>query len=100
MLDPNQLFTLSLIVGAIQIIFGMGIKAVGYTMRFGFKNALSAWGWFIAIVRCGGAAALRHFGIITESVANIIYYVDGGVGALGICIFNDMKRNTFVNIGH
>ena len=99
MLDPNQLFTLSLIVGAIQIIFGMGIKAVGYTMRFGFKNALSAWGWFIAIVGCGGAAALHHFGIITESVANIIYYIAGGVGALGIFIFNDMKRNTFVNIG-
>ena len=99
MLDPNQLFTLSLIVGAIQIIFGMGIKAVGFTIRFGFLNALSAWGWFIAIVGCGGAAALQHFGLIEESVARIIYYVAGGLGALGIFVFNDMKRNTFVNVG-
>ncbi len=99
MLDPDKLFTLSLIVGAIQIIFGMAIKAVGYTIRFGFKNALSAWGWFIAIVGCGTGAVLHHFGIIDESVAKIIYYVAGGVGALGIFIFNDMKRNVFINVG-
>ena len=65
----------------------MGIKAVGFTIRFGFLNALSAWGWFIAIVGCGGAAALQHFGLIEESVARIIYYVAGGLGALGTRVF-------------
>ncbi|MEG1586065.1 MAG: V-type ATPase 116kDa subunit family protein [Bacteroidales bacterium] len=99
MLNPDQLFTFSLIVGAFQIIFGMVLKAVGQTVRFGFKNALSAWGWLIAIVGCGGTFALQHFGFLPASTARILYYVTGGIGALGIFVFNDMKRHPLINVG-
>ncbi|MDO5572123.1 MAG: V-type ATPase 116kDa subunit family protein [Bacteroidales bacterium] len=99
MLNSNQLFYFSLIVGVVQIVFAMILKAVGQTQRFGFKNALSAWGWLIALVGCGGAFALSSFGYITESTAKIIYYIAGGVGALGIFLFNNIKRNPIINIG-
>ena len=32
-------------------------------------------------------------------MARIIYYVAGGLGAIGIFVFNDMKRNVFINVG-
>lgn len=99
MLSSNDMFYFSLMVGVFQIIFGMVLKAVGQTVRFGFKNALSAWGWLIAIVGCGGAFGLEKAGIITADVARILYYVTGGLGALGIFVFNDIKRNPLINVG-
>ena len=51
MMSSNDLFYFSLMVGVFQIIFGMVLKAVGQTVRFGFRNALSAWGWLIQIGR-------------------------------------------------
>lgn len=99
MLSSNDLFYFSLMVGVFQIIFGMVLKAVGQTVRFGFKNALSAWGWLILIVGCGGSFALQKTGIIQSDLARTLMYVTGGIGALGIFIFNDVKRNPLVNIG-
>lgn len=99
MLSSNDLFYFSLMVGVLQIIFGMVLKAVGQTVRFGFKNALSAWGWLILIVGCGGSFALQKTGIIQPDLARTLMYVTGGIGALGIFIFNDVKRNPLVNIG-
>lgn len=99
MLSSNDLFYFSLCVGVFQIIFGMVLKAVGQTVRFGFKNALAAWGWLIAIVGVGGAFALEKFEILPADTARIIMYVTGGLGALGIFVFNDMKRNPLINIG-
>jgi V/A-type H+/Na+-transporting ATPase subunit I len=99
MLNSDQLFAMSLIIGVVQILFGMTIKAVGTTMRFGFKNALSNWGWLLAIVGCGGAFGLQKYGFIPASTAKIIYYIAGGVASLGIFIFNDIKRNPLINIG-
>lgn len=99
MLSSNDLFYFSLMVGVFQIIFGMVLKAVGQTVRFGFKNALSAWGWLILIVGCGGSFALQKTGIIQPDLARILMYVTGGLGAVGIFIFNDVKRNPLVNIG-
>ena len=39
MMDNNDMFQLSLILGAIQILFGMVLKAVNQTIQFGFKYA-------------------------------------------------------------
>lgn len=99
MLNSDQLFMFSLIIGGVQIIFGMFIKAISQTIRFGFKNALSAWGWLCAIVGCGGTFALQHFGFIDASIAKILYIVMGVLAALGIFVFNNVKRNPLINIG-
>lgn len=99
MLSSNDLFYFSLMVGVLQIVFGMVLKAVGQTVRFGFKNALAAWGWLILIVGCGGSFALEKAGLIQPDLARILMYATGGVGALGIFIFNDVKRNPLINIG-
>lgn len=38
-MDNNDMFQLSLILGAVQILFGMVLKAVNQTIQFGFKYA-------------------------------------------------------------
>ncbi|HNZ71756.1 MAG TPA: V-type ATPase 116kDa subunit family protein, partial [Prolixibacteraceae bacterium] len=99
MLDPNDLFSFSLIIGGVQILFGMTIKAIGQTIRFGFKNALSTWGWLVAIIGCGGVFGMQKLGILSQQSATVGYYITGGIAFLGIFILNDIKRNPLINIG-
>jgi V/A-type H+/Na+-transporting ATPase subunit I len=54
MLEPSQLFNLALILGVIQIIFGMVVKVMNVTRVMGFRYALSTVGWLILLV--GGGA--------------------------------------------
>ena len=38
---------LALIIGVIHISIAMTVKAIGETVRYGFKESLSAWGWLL-----------------------------------------------------
>lgn len=99
MMDSSKLFYFSLGVGVFQIMFGMVLKAVGQTQRFGFKEAIPAWGWLILLGGCGTTFGLSKLGVFDDGVATILYYVFGITGALGIFIFNDVKRNPLINVG-
>ena len=46
----NDFFNISLVIGIIQILFGMAINIVVTTRTFGFKNALGSLGWFLLIL--------------------------------------------------
>ena len=48
-LDPNGMFRLALVLGAVQIIFGLFIRIANQTKQFGFRYALSTLGWLIII---------------------------------------------------
>ena len=49
-LDNSQMFNLSLILGFIQIIFGMCLKAYNQTIQLGFRYSLSTIGWMMVIL--------------------------------------------------
>lgn len=52
-MDNNDMFQLSLILGVVQILFGMVLKAVNQGIQFGFKYAVATIGWIILLVSCG-----------------------------------------------
>lgn len=56
-LDNQQMFNLSLILGGVQIIFGMILKAVNQTIQFGVKYAISTIGWILILVSTAVAFA-------------------------------------------
>ena len=58
LMDNNDMFQLSLILGAIQILFGMVLKAVNQTIQFGFKYAVATIGWIILLVSMAVSALL------------------------------------------
>lgn len=99
MLDADQLFNFALGVGVCQIVFGMVLRVIGSTKRHGFMNSLSHWGWLILIVGCGGVFAAQTMGVLSAEAAKIGFYIAGGVGAVGIFLLNDMKRNPLINVG-
>ncbi len=100
MLDSNKLFYASLIIGVVQIIFGMVIKAVGKVIHHGWAASLSTWGWLSFIVGLGGSYVLTDVvQVIPTAVGEILYYIFGGIGVLFVFILNDIKRNPLINIG-
>ena len=99
MLDPNQLFYTALILGVIQIMFGMIIKAVGLVRRFGLSASLSTWGWIIVLIGCGTVYGLSTYTGLLPLTTKWAYIIIGGIGGLLIFILNDIKRNPLINIG-
>lgn len=97
-ITTDQLFTLSLILGAIQIMFGMFIKVANITISQGFRYAFSTIGWIIMILGMGSTYMLSSKGVISEPLAGNLYKGVGFVAGLLIFVLNDPKRNIFMNI--
>ncbi|MFH1692035.1 MAG: V-type ATPase 116kDa subunit family protein [Candidatus Omnitrophota bacterium] len=87
LLDQNALFYTALILGVIQVIFGMVLKAVKLMRRDGWVSGLSTIGWIVMI-----------FGFLGMSVFKPAVYAVY-CGLFLILFFNDMKVNVFLRFG-
>jgi V/A-type H+-transporting ATPase subunit I len=99
LLDPNKMFYLSLIIGGIQIIFGMFIKAANQIKQYGLQYAYATIGWIFLIVGGLVLTLLKQTGTLNEGTYSVGLYVVLGISALGILLFNNPKRNILVNFG-
>ena len=63
-LENSQMFNLSLILGFIQIIFGMCLKAYNRAIQFGFRYSLSTIGWMMVILSVGALLFLPDYASI------------------------------------
>ncbi|MBO4446680.1 MAG: ATPase V, partial [Bacteroidales bacterium] len=90
---------LALGIGVLHICLAMIIKATLYTRRFGFKSAISSWGWVILVVGGLLTAAAAMFLNLPENTVKIAVIAIGAVSALAIFIFNKPGRNPLINIG-
>lgn len=92
-LDNQQMFNLSLILGGIQIIFGMMLKAVNQTIQLGFKYAVGTIGWIFVIL----SSAIAFAG--TMKMGGTVHMVFVVAGLLMAYLYNSPGKNVFVNIG-
>ena len=95
MLDNQQMFNLSLILGGVQIIFGMVLKAINQYIQFGIKYAIATIGWLLVIVST--ALAFAAPGVM--AMGGTIHLAIAGVGLLMAYLYNSPDKNIFVNIG-
>lgn len=94
-LDNQQMFNLSLILGGVQIIFGMILKAVNQTIQFGFKYAIATIGWLFILVST--AIAFAAPGLMP--MGGTIHLVFLVIGVLMAYLYNSPGKNVFINIG-
>ena len=99
MLNSDQLFNLALILGGVQIIFGMFVKAIGTVRRYGFAYSLATWGWIILFLGGGGVYFASKKTLLAPDLARYLTFVILGISCLFIFILNTPKRNPLVNIG-
>ncbi len=87
-------FYFSLILGVVQIIFGMCLKVVNLTKMYGFASSLPTIGWIVLIL--GGILSYLIAGV------GLPLYICAGVGAVLIFLLNGPFTkiySPFVNIG-
>lgn len=94
-MDNNDMFQLSLLLGVIQILFGMILKAVNQAIQFGFKYAVGTIGWIILLVSIGLAAVLPAVFPMGGTAHLIILAIAGAM----ILFYNSPDKNIFINFG-
>jgi len=97
MLNSEQMFSLALILGGVQILFGMIIKAIGKVIRYGWAYSLETWGWVILIV--GGVVwyFATDRAMLSPEAANYLLYAILGVSGILILLLNTPGRNPLIN---
>lgn len=96
-LDPNKMFNLALMLGGVQIIFGLFIKAVNRIKQFGFQFSLAIFGWLIILLGSLLYVLLTKAQIINPN--KIIIYSIISIGGFLILFFSDPEVNVFTRIG-
>jgi V/A-type H+/Na+-transporting ATPase subunit I len=98
--DVNMLlFYLSIILGAIQIMFGMILKAVNETIQFGWKYAVGTYGWITLII---GSLLVYLVSVVTgvtmDQLRPVLYTVIA-IASVMILLLNNLNRNILANFG-
>ncbi len=104
--DDMFLFAASLVLGVLQILFGMVLKVITTVRFFGFKYALATIGWIITLLS-GGALMARKIaenmsGEMAEmllSVPSVPLYAALGLGVFMMLFLNNPGKNPLVNLG-
>ncbi len=97
----GQFFSIALVIGIVQILFGMSLNIWMTVRSFGLSRALGQLGWFIILVSCCLAMGLPMAGLAIPGFTSgsVAFYAALGLGAVLMLLLNDPKRNPLVNIG-
>lgn len=96
-LNPDNMFNLALILGVVQIVFGLVIKAMNQIKQYGFLHSLATIGWLIVLI-----GSIVYFALVKLEfiVANeIILYSILSVGGFFILFFSDLEISIPARIG-
>jgi len=94
-LDNNKMFVLSLVLGVVQIMFGLLLKIFNRKRQFGFKYALSTIGWFVLLLSIGIAVLLPTYFPLFGTAHTIVALTAG----ILIFFFNSPGKNPLFNFG-
>ncbi len=93
--DNTQMFTLSLVLGVVQIMFGKTVQIFNRIKQFGFVHALSIIGWVVFLMSFIIAYLFPTFLPMTGTVHSAIMILTGVL----IVFFNSPGKNPFYNLG-
>jgi V/A-type H+/Na+-transporting ATPase subunit I len=99
MIDTDQLFNLAIILGVIQILFGMVLKVVNISLVRGFWYSLSTIGWLILLIGSGVLYGLKSAEFIPVQVVSVVQNIIFVVSGILILVLNHPKRNILINLG-
>jgi V/A-type H+-transporting ATPase subunit I len=99
MLNSDQMFNLALIIGGVQVLFGMFVRACGSVIRYGWLYSLERWGWPFLLISGGGLMLKIKFGVPLPEMICYFLYAVLGICLIFIFVLIDPKRNPLINIG-
>jgi V/A-type H+-transporting ATPase subunit I len=97
MLDSNQMFLLAIILGLIQIFFGLCVKAFNLVYHKGFKYSLSTFGWIILFAGIAAGYFLAQKNMIPPELKSVLFYSLLGISGFLILVFSDPDSNPIIS---
>ena len=94
-LDNNVMFSLSLVLGVIQVMFGMVLKVFNRVIQFGFVYGISTIGWIVLLLSV-------IFAVLFPAVLPLggtVHLIILGISAIAIFFVNSPGKNIFLNFG-
>ncbi len=98
-LTSDDLFTLALSLGGIQIVFGMCVKAANRIVQFGFMHSLSTFGWIALAVATALAMGYPDLGLENFTMSSPAYLIVIAIAGFAILFLNSPGKNPVVNFG-
>ncbi|MFI3280634.1 MAG: V-type ATP synthase subunit I [Rikenellaceae bacterium] len=95
----KDFFSISMMIGVVQILLGMAVNIVVSTRAFGFKYALGSLGWFLLLLATVISAALSSMGIEAFGFSSIPFYAVVSISLVLMLFFNSPDKNIFANFG-
>ena len=99
MLDTNSMMKLSLLIGYIQIIFGMFIRAFGILKFRGIRHAASSFGWAVMALGGGILYFLNSKQLVTPETFKYSIIALLVITGTPIFFYNSPGKNIFLNLG-
>lgn len=93
--NNNQMFMLSLVLGVIQILFGMCLKVANRIKQFGMIHALSTIGWIVLLT----SVIVAYLFPALMPMGGTLHLVVMGLSAILIYFLNSPGKNPAVNLG-
>lgn len=99
LLDSENLMIIALLLGYIQVLFGMFLKAANRARMYGFKYSISQLGWNIIVMVTIPFLALTLSGSIDKSLGTNIWIGSMIIGGLPALFYNTPGKNPLINLG-
>ena len=93
--DNDMMFSLSLILGVIQVLFGMVLKVFNRVIQFGFVHGISTIGWVLLLLSIIFAVVFPAIMPMGGTVHLIIL----AISAIAIFFVNSPGKNILLNFG-
>ena len=93
--NNDMMFSLALILGVVQVIFGMILKMYNRIIQFGLIHGVSTLGWIVLLVSV-------IFAVLFPSIlpmGGTIHLIILGLSAVAIFFVNSPGKNIFLNLG-
>lgn len=95
----EDFFSISLMIGIVQILLGLAVNIFVTARTFGFKYALGTLGWFMLILTGCISAGLSMAGVTAFGFTSIPVVALIAISLILMLFFNSPGKNIFANFG-
>jgi V/A-type H+/Na+-transporting ATPase subunit I len=95
----NPMMVFAVVIGVIQILFGMMVKVMKVHKQHGFSHAVGHLAWVVFIVGLIIFGALNAFEVLMPIAGLYILYIIIGLSVGIILFYNTPGKNIFLNFG-
>lgn len=95
----NPMMVFAVVIGVIQILFGMVVKVLKVQKQHGFSHAVGHLAWVVLIVGLIVYGTLNAFEVLLPVAGLYILYIIVGLSAGVILFYNSPGKNIIVNFG-